>query len=90
MKGLATLRKSKGLTQVKLAEILGIDVITVSRWERGVQDPSLKMLSVLTEYFGCTADTILNPPAAVSGALPHSKEPCLKRRLNQAKKRLVA
>lgn len=90
MKGLATLRKSKGLSQVKLAEILGIDVMTVSRWERGVQDPSLKMLSVLTEYFGCTADTILNPPAAVCGALPHSKELCLKRRLSQSKKRLVA
>ena len=41
MKGLATLRKSKGLSQVKLAEILGIDVMTVSRWERDVQDPSL-------------------------------------------------
>lgn len=90
MKGLATLRRSKGLSQAKLAEILEIDVMTVSRWERGVQDPSLKMLSVLTEYFGCSADTILNPPATVSGALPHSKELCLKRRLNPAKKRLVA
>lgn len=90
MKGLATLRRSKGLSQAKLAEILEIDVMTVSRWERGVQDPSLKMLSVLTEYFGCSADTMLNPPAAAPVALPQSKELCLKRRLNPAKKRLVA
>jgi DNA-binding transcriptional regulator YiaG len=33
-------RKRWKLTQVKLAQALGVDVMTVSRWERGVQVPT--------------------------------------------------
>jgi len=39
MKGrdLAKWRKEWGLTQKKLAQALGVDVMTISRWERGVR-----------------------------------------------------
>jgi len=42
MKGrdLTEWRKRWGLTQIKLAQALGVDVMTVSRWERGVQVPT--------------------------------------------------
>jgi len=42
MKGrdLTEWRKRRGLTQIKLAQALGVDVMTVSRWERGVQVPT--------------------------------------------------
>ena len=42
MKGrdLTEWRKRWGLTQVNLAQALGVDVMTVSRWERGVQVPT--------------------------------------------------
>ncbi|KSV58622.1 helix-turn-helix domain-containing protein [Acetivibrio ethanolgignens] len=33
---LAALRKSKGYTQVEVAELLGVTNKTVSKWERGV------------------------------------------------------
>jgi DNA-binding transcriptional regulator YiaG len=42
MKGrdLTEWRKRWGLTQIKLAQALCVDVMTVSRWERGVQVPT--------------------------------------------------
>jgi DNA-binding transcriptional regulator YiaG len=42
MKGndLTEWRKRWGLTQITLAQALGVDVMTVSRWERGVQVPT--------------------------------------------------
>lgn len=36
---LASTRKSLGLTQRQLAELVGVDPITISRWERGVRTP---------------------------------------------------
>lgn len=42
MKGrdLTEWQKRWSLTQIKLAQALGVDVMTVSRWERGVQAPT--------------------------------------------------
>ena len=34
------LREKLGWTQQQLADYLGIDVMTVSRWERGIKQPS--------------------------------------------------
>lgn len=41
MRNLATIRKSKGLSQTELAEAVGIKQATVSRIEKGVNNPSL-------------------------------------------------
>src|SRR6185312_13589617 len=38
---LAALRKKASLTQFRLAQALGIDAGTVSRWERGLNVPTL-------------------------------------------------
>ncbi len=38
------LRKRLGLTQKELAAKVKVDAITVSRWERGEQHPTLKVL----------------------------------------------
>ena len=53
------LRLSKGMTQMDLAERLGISVQTVSRWENEVNYPDISLLPQLTELFGVTADYLL-------------------------------
>lgn len=35
-----TWRKKWGLSQGKLAKLFRVDVMTVSRWERGIQQPT--------------------------------------------------
>jgi transcriptional regulator with XRE-family HTH domain len=40
MESLQKLRKAKNLTQLGLAEALGVDVATISGWERGKHQPT--------------------------------------------------
>ena len=48
---LAHLRKRLGLTQAKLAEALGVEQGTVSRWERGIEKPWPSNLAKLRDLF---------------------------------------
>ncbi len=48
---LKNLRRNAGLTQTKLAEVLGVDQRTVSAWENGICEPDLSMLGKLCEFF---------------------------------------
>ena len=47
--GLRQVRVSSGLTQSELAEMLGVDQATVSRWERGAQMPDAEMQTKLRD-----------------------------------------
>ena len=53
------LRKSKNLSQGQLGEILGIDRVSISKWERGVCLPSPEMLLKLSDMFNVTVNEIL-------------------------------
>ena len=44
---ITTLREALGLTQKELAERLGVDKMSVSRWERGTVRPSTDSLAAL-------------------------------------------
>jgi len=44
---ITTLRKALGLTQLELGERVGVDKMTVSRWERGTVHPSEESLTEL-------------------------------------------
>ena len=48
---LKALRKEKGITQEKLAEVFGVSSRTVSRWETGVNMPDLSMLAEIADYY---------------------------------------
>ena len=53
------LRKKKGLTQVEMAEALGVGVSTVAMWESGKRIPSFKLLNDLSDLFDKKIDYIL-------------------------------
>jgi transcriptional regulator with XRE-family HTH domain len=63
-------RRGSGLTQKQLAEALGVEPITVSRWERGVTSPSLPRLRRIAELTETTvSDLVRTPDAATSHAV---------------------
>lgn len=63
---LRTARRSVGLTQKQLAEALGVESITVSRWERGVTSPSLPRLRRIAEITETTVSDLVRVPDAAT------------------------
>jgi len=63
---LRTARRSVGLTQKQLAEALGVESITVSRWERGVTTPSLPRLRRIAEITETTVSDLVRAPDAAT------------------------
>ncbi|WP_438432483.1 helix-turn-helix domain-containing protein [Gorillibacterium sp. sgz500922] len=64
------LRKKADMTQMELADRLGISYQAVSNWERGTSMPDISKLPDLAELFGVSVDTILGNSA--SAGLLHS------------------
>lgn len=54
------LRKEKGWTQLELAEKLNITDKAVSKWERGVGFPDIKMIEPLAEIFNVSVLEIMH------------------------------
>ena len=44
------LRKSIGLSQVEFGQLFGAHAMTVSKWERGVLQPSAYQLALMTQF----------------------------------------
>ena len=57
------LRKEKGLTQEKVAEVLEVSSQAVSRWELSICYPDLELLPSIANYFGVTIDQLLSNDA---------------------------
>lgn len=56
---LKQLRKEKGLTQITLAQALGVSSGTVAMWETGKRKPQFEMLDKLCTFFDRSMDYIL-------------------------------
>lgn len=56
---IALLRKSRGLTQRQLAEMLDVSDKTVSRWERSESAPDLSLIPMIADLFGISCDDLL-------------------------------
>ena len=61
-KNIAILRKKRGIKQDELAEILSINIATLSRWENGHFEPNASTIKKLCEILHCTESEILNGP----------------------------
>ncbi len=58
-KTISSLRKEKNMTQMELADRLGISFQAVSNWERGQTMPDISKLGELAEIMGVTIDELL-------------------------------
>ena len=56
---IATLRKENNMTQLQLAEKMGVTDKAVSKWERDLSCPDVDSLPRLAEIFGITVDQLL-------------------------------
>ena len=54
-----TLRLQNGLTQVQLADILGVTDKAVSKWERDLSYPDIALFPKLADVLGTTVDNLL-------------------------------
>lgn len=59
-KFIAELRKEKNLTQEQLAEVLEVNVKSISRWENGKTMPDLSMLPILAKELNVEVSELLN------------------------------
>lgn len=57
-----TLRKSRSMTQIQLAELLGVSPQAVSKWESDISCPDITLLPKLAEIFQVTTDSLLGMP----------------------------
>lgn len=56
---IAALRKEKGMTQLELAQSMGVTDKAVSKWERNLSFPDVASLPRLAEQLGVSVDELL-------------------------------
>lgn len=58
MKTIRQLREAAGLTQLDLANRIGVTPVTVYNWERGRYEPKALQLRAVARVFGVSMDAI--------------------------------
>lgn len=71
---LISLRKSKGLSQLELAEALNVSRQAVSRWEVGTSIPSMEKLIALGKLYDIPLDELVDLGEAQEGAVQALEE----------------
>ena len=70
---LQELRKSKGMTQEELAEVLYVSRTAISKWESGRGTPSIESLKQISAFFSVSIDDLLSAEKALSLAEQEQK-----------------
>lgn len=57
------LREEKGLSQIELAQRVGISQVCLCRYETGERNPSYRVLKRIADVLGCTVDHLISESA---------------------------
>ena len=60
-RNIKTVRKSRGFTQEKLSNKLGVSIMTIRRWESGSRIPKFNTVEKIADALGITTDQLINP-----------------------------
>lgn len=71
-KTIAKLRKSKGLTQAKFADMIHVTQGAVSQWETGRTSPDVQQMFILADFFGVTVDALSSGTATIAKPDTHT------------------
>ena len=72
----AVLRKEKGMTQLELAEKMGVTDKAVSKWERDLSFPDVSSIPKLANILGVSVDELMQVKA-------ESKEDSIKKKIDE-------
>lgn len=80
MKNLRSVRESKGMSQTVLAEMVGVRQATISRIEKGVNDPSIKVANAIAKALGVEIVELFGLPELEQRVLRSFREATPERR----------
>ena len=60
MTTLKKIRKLHHISQIELAQEIGVTQGAVSQWELGVAKPTLENLIAIAKFFGCKVDDLID------------------------------
>ena len=70
---IATMRKENGMTQLELAEKMGVTDKAVSKWERDLSFPDINSIPKLADVFNVTVDELMQVKADTKASAENNK-----------------
>lgn len=70
---ISSLRKEKGMTQLELAEKMGVTDKAVSKWERDLSFPDINSIPKLAEIFEISVDELMQVKTETKGNMNRNK-----------------
>ena len=70
-------RRIRGLSQEQVAEMIGMHPVTISKYERDLQDPATNALKAMANLYGVSADWLLNGSLDSDKLMPSDDQPNL-------------
>lgn len=70
---ISSLRKEKGMTQLELAEKMGVTDKAVSKWERDLSFPDINSIPKLAEIFEISVDELMQVKTETKGNMSRNK-----------------